>query len=167
MTGPSRYIMMTAALLILGAGSALVDSQTESGDIPTRLTAPALAALIDELGGRHVQVVHAKAIAVLNPRAFLIESSSHLGPAGRRWDRVLVLIDKGQLHVSPELIVGQTVHITGVARTVLGIQVTREVPWPEELTRENVRRYQVRAVVLASSVRAPDGVELAKSVPAP
>jgi hypothetical protein len=69
-------------------------------------------------------------------------------------------VDKGSLLVNPVTLVGSTVKITGIARTVLGAQVTREVAWPRELTPDVVKRYEIRAAVLSPSVQTPDGVEL-------
>jgi hypothetical protein len=71
-----------------------------------------------------------------------------------------VLVDAGALRVSAASIVGSNVRVVGVARTPLGIQVTGEVPWPPELTPEVVKRFEIRAAVLATSVQTADGVEL-------
>jgi hypothetical protein len=40
------------------------------------------------------------------------------------------------------------------------MQVSREVPWPKELSPEAVERLEIHAAVLASSVRTAEGVEL-------
>jgi hypothetical protein len=109
-------------------------------------------------------VVNASLIAVLNPQAFLVEPAGRPRPVANR-RRLLILIERGSLGVDPALAIGHTVHVLGTARTVLGMQVTREVTWPEELTRENIRRYDVGAVVLASSVQTADCVELVRSAP--
>ena len=92
----------------------------------------ALAQLIDQLGGRQISLPRAKIVSVINPRAFLVGigrvrwrqhrgntiawSSSSTGGTIARWIRCML--------------VGMTVRITGIARTVLGMQVAREVPWP-------------------------------------
>ena len=52
------------------------------------------------------------------------------------------------------------IEVVGVARTLLGVQVSREVPWPPELTPQMVKRLEIRAAVLAASVHTADGVEL-------
>jgi hypothetical protein len=54
-----------------------------------------------------------------------------------------------------------------VARTLLGLQVTREVSWPEGLTPEAVQRLEVRAAVLATSVQTAEGIELTDRPPQP
>ena len=120
----------------------------------------ALVHMIDEIGGRRVRVVTAKVITVLNPRAFLIETGDLLEPLPGGYDRVLVLIDDGALRVDANAIVDQKVRINGIARTLLGMQTSKEVPWPPELTRDALKRYEIRAGVLARSVQTSDGVEL-------
>jgi len=120
----------------------------------------ALNAFIDQLGGRRVTLLKARVVGVLNPRVFLIETASVLPPLPRHYDRVLVFVDEGALRVEPELILDSTVRVIGVARTLVGMQMTREVPWPPELTREVLKRYDIRAAVLAKSVQTADGVEL-------
>jgi hypothetical protein len=73
---------------------------------------------------------------------------------------VLVLVDPGALRVPAAAIVTSTVTVLGIARTLLGAQVTGEVAWPIELRPEVVERLEIRAAVLATSVQTPDGVEL-------
>lgn len=119
-----------------------------------------LAELIDAVGGRPVNVFRARVVAVINPRVFLIESASPPPAAVGNLDRVVVLIDDGALRVGPESMAGVDVRVVGTARTLLGTRVTAEVPWPSELTPEMVRRLEIRAAVLATSVRTADGVEL-------
>ena len=74
--------------------------------------------------------------------------------------RVLVLIKDATLHVDATSLVGSDVEVVGVARTLLGVQATREVAWPPELTPQMVKRLEIRAAVLAASVHTADGVEL-------
>jgi hypothetical protein len=127
-----------------------------------RLHPGAFAELIDEVGGQQVQLPRAKVLVVINPQAFLIESASLLPAIVGNLDRVLVLVDApaGALRVDPALLVGSNVTVRGTARTLLGMQVSGEVPWPQILTREVTDRFEIKAVVLASSVQTADGVEL-------
>jgi hypothetical protein len=132
----------------------------ESVPRPLTIRAGMLAALVDELAGRHVRILNGSVVGVLEPHAFLIEpATTYLKPKGFR-DRLVVLIDSGELRVPDKLIVGATVTVTGIARTLLGVQVTRDVPWPAELHPENVERWEVRGAVVADSVQTPDGAEL-------
>lgn len=132
-----------------------------------RLHPAGLAELIDEVGGRHVTLPKARVLVVLNPRAFLIESASLLSATIGNLDRLLVLVDAGALRVDAASMVGWNVDVRGMARTLLGMRVTGEVPWPAELTPEVVKRFEIRAAVLATSVQTADGVELTdRRVPA-
>jgi hypothetical protein len=129
------------------------------------LHAASLAELIDEIGGRPVTLPRARVLAVINPRVLLIESASLLQATIGNLDRVLVLIDGGPLRVDAALLTGADVRVSGTARTLLGARVTGEVAWPADLTPEMVKRLEVRAAVLATSVRTADGVELTTAPP--
>jgi hypothetical protein len=128
-----------------------------NGELVSPVRPSVLAHLIDELAGHKVRVRHAKVVGVFNPQAFVIES--FLAMLGTR-DRLIVLVEGAELHVSAEAVVGANVVVAGVARTLLGLQTTREVPWPPELTREAIKRLEIRAAVLATSVQTAEGVEL-------
>jgi len=52
------------------------------------------------------------------------------------------------------------VTVSGVARTLLGMQANHDVPWPPVLTRDEVKRLEIKAAVLARSVRTPEGIDL-------
>ena len=116
--------------------------------------------MVGEVGGQYVALRRARVLAVVNPRVFLIESGSPLMATIGNLSRVLVLIKDATLHVDATSLVGSDVEVVGVARTLLGVQVTREVAWPPELTPQMVKRLEIRAAVLAASVRTADGVEL-------
>jgi hypothetical protein len=121
-----------------------------------------LAQLIDEVGGRPVTLPRARVLAVLNPQSLLIESASPLQATIGMLDRVLVLIDGGELRLDAASLSGADVRVAGTARTLLGLQVTSEVAWPRQLTPDMVKRLEIRAAVLATSVRTADGVELTR-----
>jgi hypothetical protein len=157
--------LLSILLLIIFA---LAPARADDGQRPAEPTDPtdtvlhpsALVRLIDEIGGRRVKVVKAKVIAVLNPRAFLVQTEMLLDPLPGNYDRVLVLIDEGALRIEANEILDANVRINGIARTLLGLQTSREVPWPHELTKDVLKRYEIRAAVLARSVQTTDGVEL-------
>lgn len=136
---------------------------TASGDRQGELTTirpSALAHLIEELAGRTVRVERARVVGVINPRAFLVESATSIPAAMGVRDRILVFVGSGVLRVPREVLVGSTIVVTGVARTLLGMQMTAEVPWPAELRRDSVGRLEIRAAILASAVQTADGVDL-------
>lgn len=168
MASGSRAAIVACAAFVI-ASTAQLDAQGSAAATRGRAkrTSPvrpsALAHLVDEMAGQSVRVSHARVVGVLNPQAFLIESATSFPAMLGTRDRILVLVDgDGALRVSPEMIVGTNVIVTGVARTLVGMQVTREVTWPAQLTREVVGRLEIRAAVLATSVQTAEGVELAK-----
>src|ERR687895_95849 len=119
-----------------------------------------LSALIEELAGYDVNVRHARVVGIFNPRVLVVDTAVILRPILGHRDRVVVFIDKGALRVPASSLVGSAVRISGTARTLLGIQTTAEVPWPSALRPEVVERLEIRAAIMASSVRTAEGVEL-------
>jgi hypothetical protein len=141
-----------------------IESPVGAAAKPMRITLrpSTLAEGVSELAGHDVKVLYAKVVGVFNPSVFVVETATRDGgtwASGFR-DRVIVLIHPGALRVPATLVVGSTVTVLGVARTLLGVQVTREVPWPPPLDRKLVDRLEIRAAVLAHSVQTPEGVEL-------
>lgn len=134
---------------------------------PGRITLrPAtLAHAVDELAGQRVRIVNARVVGVFESQSFLIESAAGYEAALGMRDRVVVLIDGGSLRVSPELLVRSSVVILGIARTLLGLRVSPELPWPSVLDQERIERLEVRAAVLATSVRTAEGTELTRRTP--
>jgi len=136
--------------------------RTPDSDHPTLVTLrPAmLAHNIQELAGQNVKILNARVVGVFEPHAFLIESATRYDETLEWRDRILVLIDGGKLRVPDDAIVASTVNVLGVARTLIGVQVSAEVPWPAKLNRDLIQRLEVRAAVLATSVRTAEGTEL-------
>ncbi len=127
---------------------------------PLVLRASMLAADLEGFAGQRVKVLHARVVGVLDAHAFLVEPATHfLKDMGTR-DRIVVLIQNGELGVPAELAVGEIVSIEGTARSLLSMQVTREVPWPARLEAQTIKRLEVRAAVLATSVQTAEGTEL-------
>jgi hypothetical protein len=139
---------------------AATGSATSPGSGIETVRPSALAHLIDELAGRTLRVQNARVVGVLDPRTFLIESSTPSPMMLGTRDRIVVFVDGGALRVEPAALVTSSVVVVGVLRTLLGLQVTREVSWPQTLTPDAVQRLEVRAAVLATSVQTADGVEL-------
>jgi hypothetical protein len=158
--GRHSFGLALAIALASGPRPFAHDAAGPADSLPILVRPGMLAAQIGELAGHPVRVPYARVVGVFNPRAFLVDTSTRLPPVTGHRARVLVLVEHGALSVPAASIVASTVTIAGVARTLLGAQVSREVPWPEELTREAVERLEIRAVVLAASVQTPEGDEL-------
>jgi hypothetical protein len=160
MTPHRKLLLIVLLTLTVPPGSTLVASDADEGRAVVRVRPATVALSIDDLAGHHVDVFGARAVGMFGTRVLVIDAAARLRPGRGYRDRVLVLVEGGEIRVRPELLVGSSVLVTGVARTLLGAQVTREVPWPAELDADRLERLEIRAVVLATSVRTPDGVEL-------
>jgi hypothetical protein len=131
------------------------------GTPPITVQPFALAQTVGELAGYPVNVPRARILWVVDTHAVVIESDSIFGPTWRDRGRVLVLTERNRSLAIPRPPIDiAPVTIVGVARTLLGVQAAQDVPWPEPLTRHEIERLHVRAAILASSIRTPDGVEL-------
>ena len=119
-----------------------------------------LSSLIDELAGYDINVRQARVVGVFNPRVLVVDTAAALRPIVGHRDRVVVFIENGALRVPAESLVGSAVRISGTARTLLGVQTTAEVPWPSALKPEMVERLEIRAAIMATSVRTAEGIEL-------
>lgn len=156
MTERSIALLFAAGVTVWFSTNAAAQ-RTIGAPIPVR---PAiLADAIEQLAGFDVTVSHARVVGVLNPRVFVVDTETRLSSVGFR-DRVVIFIGSGELRVPNATIIGSTVRVSGVARTLVGMQVTREVPWPAELNRDMLKRLEIRAAVLATSVRTAEGTEL-------
>jgi hypothetical protein len=152
--------VMPLVLFATGATAGQAGVDRSDDPMPVRLRPAMLAASIEQLAGQAVTVSGARAVGMFGSRALVIDTASRLAPAQEPRGRILVLVDDGEIYANPDLLVGSTVRVTGVARTIVGMQVTREVPWPAELDRARVARLDIQAAVLATSVQTPEGVEL-------
>jgi len=137
-------------------------SRTFIGDAATiTIRAAALAQVIDKVAGYPVNVPGTKIVWIADPHAMVIESDSSLDSLAGRKNRILVLIGGRRSLVVPRTpVMASPVTIVGTARTLLGVQVAHDVPWPRSLTANLIDRLEIRAAVVATSVQTPDGVEL-------
>ena len=119
-----------------------------------------LADFIGELAGSDVVITPARVVGLFDARAFLIDSALRYQPALGERDRILVIVRDGALRVPAETLVASTVTVAGVARSLLGMQTGGDVTWPPQLDRETIKRLEVRAAVLATSVHTAEGIEL-------
>lgn len=162
-----RVAAAVAAVLLLPPPTSAVQSAPRAGRVEAgsavTLRPSALAALIGQVAGRRVTVPGARIVWVIDTRAMLVESDTRLDAAPGHRNRVLVLLATGTLALPRPPLSVSPVTIDGVARTLLGIQADTAAGWPEALTRDLVDRLEVRAAILASSVRTAEGVELTAS----
>lgn len=124
-----------------------------------------LADEIESFAGQAIRMLRARVVGVLEPHAFLVDSQSDLPPLEGHRARVLVFVEGATLRVEPSLLVGQTVTVLGVARTLLGMHVSAAASWPAILTPSQVSRLEIKAAMLARSVQTADGVELTTRAP--
>ena len=132
---------------------------------PITIRPDTLSALIEELAGYNVNIRHARIVGIFDPRVLVVDTAAVLRPILGHRDRVVVFIEKGALRIPASTLVGSAVRISGTARTLLGIRTTAEVPWPSGLRPEVVERLEIRAAILATSVRTAEGVELTGAEP--
>ncbi|PYR93225.1 MAG: hypothetical protein DMF84_09520 [Acidobacteria bacterium] len=139
-------------------------SKLRAEQLPLAVRPEMLAYHIDSIAGQSVEVPYARVVGVLAPSVILVDSQRELPPLTGNRARVLVFTRGTTLRVSPALLVGATVTISGVARTLLGMQVSADGSWPAGLTPDVVKHLEIKAAILAKSVKTPDGVELTTSI---
>ena len=106
--------------------------------LPLAVRPEMLAYHIDSIAGQSISVPYARVVGVFQPSVFLVDSQKELPPLAGHRARVLVFTRGTTLRVTPAELVGATVTVSGVARTLLGM----------------------KAAILADSVKTPDGIEL-------
>jgi hypothetical protein len=160
---PSAPEVMVTGRVSPNAAGISSDGQVETvdrwHDFPMTVRPGTLAEFVDSLAGGPVRLTNARVVGVFDVRVFLVESQTRLPPLMDR-NRVLVFVEAGALRVDPAVLVASTVTVSGVARTLLGMKTSREVPWPKAVTPEVAKRLEIRAAVLATSVRTPEGIDL-------
>jgi hypothetical protein len=137
--------------------------QLRATRLPLAVRPEMLAYHIDAIAGQAVEVSYARVVGVFESSVFLVDSKKELFPISGNRARVLVFTQGTALRVAPAVLVGATVTISGVARTLLGMQVSEEGWWPAALTPDAVKHLEIKAAILATSVKTADGVELTTS----
>lgn len=127
---------------------------------PLVLRASTLVDFVEAFAGQQVRVQNARVVGLLSPGVFLVEPATRYLKAMGQRDRLAVFIDRAQLRVPPEVLVGTIIGIEGVARTMLSMQVSGDAQWPSRLSRDEMERLEVRAAILAISVHTAEGTEL-------
>jgi hypothetical protein len=158
-------LWVPVALALIVAPSLCTRADATPDGVPITVRPHTLASWVSEFAGHSVRVPDARIVEVVEPRVLVVETASRFTKLDFFRDRIVVLIQPGALRQTPELIVGSTVTVSGVARTLLGVQVSGEVPWPSALSSRHVDHLEIRAAVLATSVQTAEGVELAGQTP--
>jgi hypothetical protein len=170
-TDMRRYLHVVVAAfaactlpIVVAAADAQTELRFAPGTPPITVRPSALAQLVSEIAGTPVQVPHARILWVIDAHAIVIESDSLFDPTWRDRSRVLVVLDRSRFLAIPNPPVAiAPVDVVGIARTLLGIQASQGMLWPPALRRREVERMDIKAAVLASSIRTSDGVELTSS----
>jgi len=160
----SRLIALVTVLI---AGLFFGAPAMPNASLPITVRPATLADHIGELAGHPVRVPYARVVGVFNERVFLVETATRLRPVLGNRDRVLVFVEGRALRIPPATIVASTVTVAGTARTLIGMQVAREVAWPDQLRPDVVERLEIAAAVLATSVQTAEGVELTSALNGP
>jgi hypothetical protein len=167
----TRTLTAGALLSLLATVIVTAEGQPPASQILPPLTGPLTimvrpAMLGDHIGtfaGHLVEVPSARVVRVYGDRAMVVETAGRVRYI--RPTRVLVLLDAGAIRVPARQLMGESVVVTGVARTLLGLQTGGDVAWPTQLDRGRLNRLDVRGAVLASSIQTAEGIELTNRVP--
>lgn len=119
-----------------------------------------LAAFPDSFAGADVRLTRARIVKVYGPRVFVIESQAPFRSRIER-NRVLVFVQPGSVRADAAVLDGATVTVAGVARTLDGMRLSRDMAWPSDLTAHALSRLDVQAAIVARSVQTAEGVDLA------
>jgi hypothetical protein len=158
-----------ATLVLVAALPAIMPVQAQQGSrsgppndpLSFVVHVPALLDSIDTLAGHRVQIQDARVLEVLEPRAILVEANTHYRTIRGQRDRVLVFVAGGSERSLARFAVGAPVVIEGVARTLLSIRATNEVPWPADLEADDVRELEVRGAVVGAEILSAEGTPIA------
>ena len=129
--------------------------------LPVILHVPSLADSIDEIAGSPVRVLDARVMEVLDPRAVLVEAATNYRTLRGQRDRIVVFMQEGGTRNAPELAIGSTVTVVGVARTLLSLRATNEVPWPVRLTQKEIKELELSGAVVGGTIETPDRTPIA------
>src|SRR5262245_45529274 len=160
-----HVVVAVFAACTLPIVAAVADAQTElrfaPGTPPITVRPSALAQMVGAIAGTPVQVPFARILWVIDAHSIVIESDSLFDPTWRDRSRVLVVLERSRFLAIPNPPVAiAPVDVTGIARTLLGIQASKDMLWPLALRRREIERMDIKAAILASSIRTSDGVEL-------
>jgi hypothetical protein len=122
--------------------------------IAVRLRPDTLATFINDVAGMRVRLVNGVVNQVASARVFVLKSERS-ARYPHRPNEVAIVVDAGSAFVRE----GAPVVVTGIARTLLGAEMSTGRPLAS-LTDSERLAVTNRPLVMASSVQTPDGVQL-------
>lgn len=155
-----RYTMVMVAGLLLVAADAGAgqDVRAEAARAAAvRLRPDTLATFINDLAGMRVRLIRGVVDEVVSPRVFTLRNERKMRYPFQP-NTVVVVVEAGTAGVRQ----GAPLVVTGTARTLLGAEndALRPLPSLNEKERQVVAKFPI---VMASSVQAPDGVQLVRT----
>jgi hypothetical protein len=113
---------------------------------------------INNIAGMRVRLVSGIIDQIVSPRVFILKSERD-ARFSRRPDEVAIVVDSGSASVRQ----GAPVVVTGIARTLLGVEMDNRRPIP--LTESERQTVAKLPLVVSSSIQTPDGVQLVRRTP--
>jgi hypothetical protein len=152
-------ILAAAALAATLPAYGHQDPRLDAARLPAvRLRPDTLALFINNVAGLRVRVISGVVDDIASPRVFTLKNERSRYP--HRPNEVAIVLDSGRAVVR----VGAPVVVTGIARTLLGVEMNSEQPLPT-FTESERNAIDELPLVVASSVETPDGVHLVRPDP--
>lgn len=124
-----------------------------------RLRPDTLATFINDLAGLRVRLIRGVVDEIVSPRVFTLRNERPTRYPFQP-NRVAIVVEAGSVVVRK----GAPLVVTGMARTLIGAEQDslRPLPSLNEKERQVVAKFPI---VMASSVQAPEGVQLVRTKP--
>lgn len=135
-------------------------SVASAAPVPVSLPTSTVENYIEYFAGQQVRIESARVVDVIAPGVLLVEpATKYLKPLAER-GRLAVVIAGSALRVAAGDLIGSVVELEGVARSLLSLNVTHQEGWPAGFDRDTIRRLDVRAAIVATSLQTAEGTEL-------
>ena len=153
-------ILAAAALAATLPAYGHQDPPLDAARLPAvRLRPDTLAMFINNVAGLRVRVISGVVDDIASPRVFTLKGERSTRYPHRP-NEVAIVLDSGRAIVRAEA----PVVVTGIARTLLGVEMNTEQPLPV-FTESERNAIAGLPLVVASSVETPDGVHLVRRDP--
>jgi hypothetical protein len=153
-------ILVAAALAATFPAYGHQDPPLDAARLPAvQLRPDTLVLFINNFAGLRVRVISGVVGDIASPRVFTVKGQRS-ARYPHRPNEVAIVVDSGQAVVRAEA----PVVVTGIARTLLGVEMNTERPLPlfTESERDVIAELPL---VVANSVETPDGVHLVRPDP--